>query len=156
MTPKITQRHSETDINVLGIVQRIIRHLPSNIYEGLQEIVILDSNPNNTNAFACYRRADRRIELYLDGITLWQPWLLKKTYLFPYLFIGMALGHELDHHVNRNGPGIDRETSAETNALRYVYPSLGLFKPIFRLISIIARARVNKRVHRIADKPGSR
>jgi len=35
-----------------------------------------------------------------------------------------------------------------------VYPSLGLFKPVYRLCSMIAR--VNKRVHRIADKPGSR
>ena len=153
MIPKIIEQHSEADINVLGIVQRIIKHLPSEILDGLQEIVITDTTPNR-NAFACYRRGEKRIELYLDGITLWQPWFLKKTYVFPYLFIGMALGHEIDHHVNRNRADTDREASAENNALRYVYPSLGLFKPVYRLCSLIAR--VNKRVHRIADKSGSR
>ena len=151
MNPKIIEQHSEADINVLAIVQRIIKHLSPETLDGLQEIVIMDTNPD-ANAFGCYRKAHKRIELYLDGITLWQPWLLKKTYLFPYLIIGMALGHEIDHHVNRDKVNIDREASAENNALPYVYPSLGLFKPVFRLFSLIARSRVNKSLKRDAAK----
>ena len=143
MTPKIIEKHSEGSVDVLGIVRRIIRHLPAETLDGLQEILIMDTNPDR-NAFGCYRKSNGRIELYLDGITHWQPWLLKKTYIFPYLIIGMALGHEIDHHVNRDKVNINLEASAENNALRYVYPSLGLFKPAFRLFSLIARSKVNK------------
>ncbi len=84
----------------------------------------------------------------MDGITLWQPWFLKKTYLFPYLVVGMALGHEIDHHVNRDKVNIDREASAESNALRYVYPSLGFFKPAFWLLSFLAGSKVKKSLKR--------
>ncbi len=138
MTPNIIENHSEKDVNVLRIVQRIIKYLPVNILHGLKEIVILDEN-NELDAFGCYKKSEKRIELYLDGITLWQPWLLKKTYVFPYLTIGMALGHEIDHHVNRDNMNINKETSAENNSLNYIYPSLGIFKPLFRIISILRK-----------------
>ena len=82
MTPNIIENHSEKDVNVLGIIQRIIKYLPSNIFDGLKEIAILDKS-NEVDAFGCYKKSEKRIELYLDGITLWQPWLLKKTYFFP-------------------------------------------------------------------------
>ncbi len=64
---------------------------------------------------------------------------LKVFYPFTYMVVGMAVGHELDHHVNRNNQGIDREASAEANIMTYVYPSLGIFKPAARVVSFIGR-----------------
>ncbi len=40
--------------------------------------------------------------------------------------IGLAMGHEIDHHVNRNNFEIDKEQSAVNMALSYIYPSLGI------------------------------
>jgi hypothetical protein len=142
MTPNIIENHTEKNVNVLKIVQRIIRDLPTNVTEGLEEIVILDKN-TEVDSFGCYKNRERRIELYLDGITLWQPWLLKKTYFFPYLSIGMVLGHEIDHHVNRNNSSIDREQSAEMNMMKYIYPSLGIFKP-FTNILLLLFTKINR------------
>ena len=131
MLPRVTEKHSETIVNVGGIVRRILKHLPSNTLDGLNEIVILDQCEER-NAFGCYRRQEKRIELYMDGLTLWQPWILKKTYVFPYICIGLALGHEIDHHVKRDRE-INKEMSAERNSLKYIYPSLGFFKPLVKL-----------------------
>ena len=129
--PWITENHSETTVNVVDIVRRILKHLPSETLDGLNEIVILDKN-EEVSAFGCYRRQEKRIELYMDGLTLWQPWILKKTYVFPYICVALALGHEIDHHVNRDND-IDKEMSAERDAFKYVYPSLGFFKPLVKL-----------------------
>ena len=137
MLPKIVEKHSETTVDVAGIVHRILKHLPSRTINGLLEVIILDKNDSHS-AFGCYRQNAGRIELYLDGITLWQPWLLKKTYIFPYLTIGMVLGHEIDHHVNRDKPEIEKEEAAETNWFTYVYPSLGPFKPFVRFFGWVA------------------
>ena len=63
MIPKIIEKHSERSVDVLGIVQRIVRHLPAETLDGLQEIAVLDTNPNR-NAFGCYRKDEGRIELY--------------------------------------------------------------------------------------------
>lgn len=140
MLPKIIENHSETAVNVAGIVRRILAHLPSEVLDELNEVIILDKN-NKHSAFGAYWKSHGRIELYLDGITLWLPWILKKTYVIPYLFIGTALGHELDHHVNRSNNMPDKEASAETNAFKYVYPSLGIFRPIATLVSSLMRKR---------------
>ncbi|HYA93206.1 MAG TPA: hypothetical protein VEK32_17090, partial [Thermodesulfobacteriota bacterium] len=53
-------------------------------------------------------------------------------FVLPYLLIGYALGHEIDHHVNRDRdmPEEEREKSAESNTMTYVYPSLGVLKPV--------------------------
>ncbi len=131
MIPRVIENHSETTVNVGGIVRRILKHLPSETLDGLNEIVILDKN-EEVSAFGCYRKQEKRIELYMDGLTLWQPWILKKTYVLPYICVGLALGHEIDHHVNRDHD-INKEISAERHALKYIYPSLGLLKPLVKL-----------------------
>ena len=77
--------------------------------------------------------------IYLDPILKWQPWILKKTYLFPFITIAMTLAHELDHHVNRNNHLIDREKSAEKNMFNYIYPSIGIFRPILKFLHYLSR-----------------
>ena len=133
MNPIITESHSESQVNVRGIVERMIRYQKSETIKDLNEIALLDNSIEN-RGFGCYRKADRRIEIYLDPILKWQPWILKKTYLFPFITIAMTLAHELDHHVNRNNHSIDREKSAEGNMFNYIYPAIGIFKPIMRFI----------------------
>ena len=131
MLPQITENHSETTVNVGGMVRRVLKHLPSEALDGLNEILILDKNEEGS-AFGCYRRQEKRIELYMDGLTLWQPSILKKTYVFPYICVALTLGHEIDHHVNRDRD-IDKEISAERNSFKYIYPSFGFFKPLVKL-----------------------
>jgi hypothetical protein len=126
--------HVEPSFDAKRIVERIIRYAPKPATDGLCEIVLLNTNEEE-NCFACYRRKEKRIELYLGDIIGWLPWILKKTYVIPYLFIGIALGHEFDHHVNRTKDNFDRENSAEHNTLKYIYPSLGIFKPFARIVS---------------------
>ena len=146
MLPNIIENHSETAVNVGGIVLRILKHLPSNTLDGLNEIAILDKN-EEISAFGCYWRREKRIELYLDGLTLWQPWILKKTYVFPYISIGLALGHEIDHHVSSEEDSTSREASAERNAFKYLYPSMGAFKPLVKLTYylILFYSKIRKR-----------
>ncbi len=133
MPLQIIENHRESVVNVKGIIDRIIKYLPTDILDGLNEIVLLNTNEEH-EAFGCYKRGEGRIELYIEDIIGWLPWLLKKTYIFPYLFLGMALGHEMDHHVNRNNDDVDKEISAEKNSMKYIIPSMGIFKPIVRII----------------------
>jgi hypothetical protein len=134
--PNIIVNHIDPDVDAVRIIQRILRFAPKDVLRDLTEIVLLDKN-HDENCFACYRGDKKRIELYLGDIIGWLPWILKRSYVIPYLFIGQALGHELDHHVNRHNKQIDREASAETNAIKYIYPSFGLFKPLVRLASYV-------------------
>jgi len=136
MPLRITEAYSECGVNVRKIVARIVKYAPPDSLQGLNEISILDKDPNNIG-FASYSRHEGRIELYVNDIIGWQPWLLKKSFIFPYIAIGMALGHEIDHHVSSQIDRTEREKSAENNALRYIYPSFGIFKPITKLISFI-------------------
>jgi len=138
MLPKIAECYSEFGVNVGRIVKRIIRHAPPSSLQGLNEIRIKDKDPDN-RCFSSYSKQGRRIELFVDDIIGWYPWLLKKSFILPYLAIGLALGHEIDHHVNRNHTRIDKEKSAESNALRYVYPSFGIFKPIARILFLLCK-----------------
>jgi hypothetical protein len=67
---------------------------------------------------ACLRR-ERAIELCVED---WNdfPWLLRVSYVFPYVVIGTVLGRGLDHHVNRTN-SLSRkagEQSAESKAAR--------------------------------------
>ena len=133
MKPIITEHHSEKVVKVRKIVDRIIRNQSIETLNGLNEISILDKMEPDI-AFGRYKRAEQKIEIYLDNILKWQPWLIKKTYLFPFITIAMALAHELDHHVNRNNNLIDREYSAEKNMLKYIYPAIGIFKPLIRFL----------------------
>jgi len=134
--PKIIESHSEYGVNIGKIVKRIIRYAPKTSIQGLKIIRILDKAPNS-KGFACYLKEEREIRLFVNDLIGWQPWLLKKSFIFPYLSVGLALGHEIDHHVNRNNETIDREIYAERNALKYVYPSLGVFKPLAKLFSFL-------------------
>ena len=145
MMPQIIENYSQCGVKVGKVVKRILKYAPPNSIEGLNEVLILDGDPQG-KAFACYERNARRIILYLDEIIGWQPWLLKKSYIFPYLSIGIALGHEIDHHVNRNQNSIDKEKSAESNILKYIYPSFGIFKPLFLISNFVL-----KPLHRIFD-----
>lgn len=144
MNPNIIESYTGCCVNVGRIVRRIIRYAPSRALDGLNAVIILDADPHD-RGFARYRKETREIEIYAHAIVEWQPWILKRTYLFPYLSIGLALGHEIDHHVNRDNEAIDPEQSAETNAFRYIYPSFGLFKPVAKIISILARTLGGRR-----------
>jgi len=138
MLPKIAESYSQIGVNVGRIVKRIIRYAPPSSLQGLNEIRIKDKDPDN-RCFSSYSKQGTRIELFVDDIVGWYPWLLKKSFILPYLAIGLALGHEIDHHVHRNHTSMDKEKSAESNALRYVYPSFGIFKPIARILFLLFR-----------------
>ena len=140
MALTIIENHSDCGVNIRKIIERIIKHAPPDCLDGLEEILILNKDPADTS-FAKYDKIQKRIEIYIDGIVGWQPWLLKKSYIFPYLTVGMALGHEIDHHVNRNNKAINKEKSAEKNALKYVYPSMGIFKPLVKIFSFIFKKK---------------
>jgi len=139
MQVEIVERYSPCGIDVGRIVRRIIRHAPPNSVADLQRIVLADKNPGDL-AFGCYHKESRQIELYVQSIVGDLPWALKKSYLIPYLFIGLALGHEIDHHVTRGSTARDRELSANANAMKYVYPSFGFLKPVYRLFASLVKS----------------
>jgi hypothetical protein len=140
MYPKIIAAYGEYGVNVGKIVQRIIKYAPKDSIKGLNTIRIVDKSPDKIG-FACYLKDHREIYLFVEDIIGWQPWLLKKTFIFPYITIGLALGHEIDHHVNRDNNTKDKERSAERNAIKYIYPSFGVFKPIALVYYLIIRIR---------------
>ena len=115
------------------IVHRILSHLSPDILDGLNEVRLLESH---NRAFACHKKDEAAIEIYIGELLGdFPPIFLKLFYPFTYMVVGMAVGHELDHHLNRNHDEIDREASAEKNIMKYVYPSLGIFKPAVRIFS---------------------
>lgn len=130
---QIIESFSNCGVNVRRIVNRVLAKAPEGCTDGLKQIKILDSDPEG-RGFACYLRKEREIRLFVKELIGWQPWILKKTFIFPYLIVGIALAHEIDHHVNRNNFKINKEESAERNAFKYLYPSLGIFKPLIRTI----------------------
>lgn len=134
MPPRIVEAYSHRGVDVARIVKRVVKYAPRYSLEGLEEILILDKDPRNIG-FASYHRKEKRIELYVSDIIGWQPWILRKSYIFPYMVVAMALGHEIDHHVRREADQADKEECAEGNVLRYVYPSFGIFKPVIWLLS---------------------
>ena len=140
MYPKIIASYGEYGVNIGKIVQRIIKYAPEDSIQGLNAVRIVDKSPDN-RGFACYLKDHREIYLFVDDIIGWQPWLLKKTIIFPYLTIGLALGHEIDHHVNRENNKIDKEISAERNALKYIYPSFGIFKFLAKVFYFFFKGR---------------
>jgi hypothetical protein len=138
MVKIINRYQSEQNLLAEKIVNRIMRYAPPEFITGLEAIELLDRDLRD-NSFSSYNHANRRIELYVGDIIGWQPWILRKSYIYLYLFIGIALGHEIDHHVNRDTilSNYDREKSAENNALKYIYPSFGAFRPLVKLFSLI-------------------
>jgi hypothetical protein len=139
MQSKIIENYTMLGVDVAHIARRILSHLPPDIFEGLNEVRILDRNDNHA-AFACYRKSEGIIEIYVADLLGFLPgFLLKLLYPFTYMVVGIAVAHELDHHVTRNNRRIDREASAEASIMRYVYPSLGIFKPAARMISFIGQ-----------------
>jgi hypothetical protein len=137
MEPVIVENYGNVGVDIAHIVRRILSHLSPDVLEGLREVRLLEKHDH---AFACYKKGEGAIEIYLaDLLGFLPPIFWKAFYPFTYLVVGMAVGHELDHHVNRNNDEIDREASAEANLIRYVYPSLGVFKPAVRMISFIGR-----------------
>ena len=149
MAPKIIESYTTCGVDVGRIVKRILRFLDPERLEDLKAINLLDSH--HPPLLGQYRKKDAEIDIYVQEILGWQPWLLRKTFVFPYLTIGLTLGHEIDHYANRDN-NIDQEYSAEMNAFRYVYPSLGIFKPVYRAIGCILRLVMKHR--RIRDLDG--
>jgi hypothetical protein len=140
MEPKIIENYTKIGVNVGNIVRRILSHLSADILEGLREVRVLDRN-NAHPAFGCYLKDEGAIEIYVADLLGDFPRIfLKLFYPFSYIVVGMAVGHELDHHVNRNNHEIDREASAEASIMKYIYPSLGIFKPAVRTVSFLARS----------------
>jgi hypothetical protein len=138
MGPIIVENYRDVGVDVAHIVHRILSHLSPEVLEGLHEVRLLEKHDH---AFACYKKEEGAIEIYLvDLLGFLPPIFWKAFYPFTYLVVGMAVGHELDHHVNRNNDEIDREASAEANIMKYVYPSVGVFKPAARTISFLARS----------------
>lgn len=135
---KIIEAYSECGVDAGYIVRRIMSYLPTDEVGGIREVRLLDYSPGR-KGFARYITDECTIEVFIREIVDWQPWLLKKSFFFPYLAIGLALGHELDHHVHRAENGEEKERSAELNAMKYVYPSLGVFKPLVWLVGLLAR-----------------
>jgi len=137
MQPTVIENYRDIGVDVGHIVRRILSHLSPETLEGLHEVRLLEKHDH---AFACYKKEEGAIEIYVADLLGYLPRiLLKPFYPFTYMVVGMAVGHELDHHVNRNKHEIDREASAEANIMRYVYPSLGIFKPAARMSSFLGR-----------------
>jgi len=133
MLPKVTENYTRVGVDVGRIVHRILSHLSPDILDGLNEVRLLE---NHNHAFACYKKDEAAIEIYIaELLGDFRPIFLKLFYPFTYMLVGMAVGHELDHHLNRDDDEIDREASAEENIMKYVYPSLGIFKPTVRIVS---------------------
>lgn len=80
MNPIISENHSETKVNVRRILKRMIKYQKPETLKDLNEIAILD-NSIEDKGFGRYKRAERKIEIYLDPILKWQPWIIKKTLL---------------------------------------------------------------------------
>jgi len=137
-SPVIITQYTPCGVNVEKIIKRIVKYIPKGYLEGLREIAILDLDPRK-KGFASYWSRTGRIELYVKDIIGWQPWVIKKSFVIPYLSLGLALGHEIDHHVTRNQTTHNKEKQAESNAYRYIYPSFGIFKPLAKLISLFFR-----------------
>ena len=147
MQPKVIEKYTKVGVDAGRIVRRILSHLPPSILEGLREVQLLDRNDTHP-AFGCYRKDDGTIEIYMADLLGDFPQIfLRLLYPLTYVVVGMAVAHELDHHVTRNNLEIDREASAEANIMKYVYPSLGIFKPAVRIISFSARS-----LHRLREK----
>jgi hypothetical protein len=139
MIPRIIESYSPCGVNVGRIVKRIIRYIEPEILDGLDAINLVDIH-TSCRGFARYRKDCAQIDIYVNEILGWQPWLLRKSFLFPYLSIGLCLGHEIDHHVHRDIDSVDEsERLANTNAFRYIYPSIGIFKPVFKATVFMLR-----------------
>jgi hypothetical protein len=78
MPPKIVVSYSKCGVSVGKIVKRIIKHAPPSSISGLNEIKLLNRDPDGVG-FARYCKKERKIELFVDDIIGWQPWLLKKA-----------------------------------------------------------------------------
>jgi len=138
MHPKIIEDYQCCGVDVRKIVGTMIRHAPKGCLDGLDTVEILDSSPGG-KGFACYHKESRRIHLFVRNLIAWQPWLLRKSVVFPYLTIGLALGHEIDHHVNRDNEEVEKEVHAEAKALDYIFPFFLIVKPIKKLVTYLRK-----------------
>jgi hypothetical protein len=138
MYPRVIEDYRECGVDIGKIVRTMIRHAPSGCLDGLDEVEILDSSPEG-RGFARYLKEQRRIQLFVRELIAWQPWLLRKSVVFPYLAIGLALGHEIDHHLNRDNEEVEKEQYAEANALNYIYPFFFVTKPIRKVATFLRK-----------------
>jgi hypothetical protein len=134
--------YTECGVRVDKMIDRLVKYAPRESLRDLNEIRLLDKDPTDVG-IARYFREDKRIELYISDLVGWMPWILKKTYLFPYSIIAHAFGHELDHHVRRDDhlSKADYEKSADVNSRHYTFPSFGIFKPLVKLVIFILKKK---------------
>lgn len=139
--------HPIRGINIAAMVRRMVEHIPGTVLEGLTEITLLNTHEKY---FSRYVREEGRIELYVGDIVGWQPWILKKTYFFPYLCIGIELGIGLEQHVYYRTVYNGKEYRS-TYPFMYIYPSLGIFKIIIKPILYMIKLyyRVKQRLQKI-------
>ncbi len=147
MSFQIIESYSNCGVDVAKIIRRIIRFAPQSSIKDLKIIRLVDKD-SYSRGFGCYFKKEKEIRIFVKEIIDWQPWILKKTIIFPYLTIAVTLGHEIDHHVNRNNENIDMEKSAAINALKYVYPSFGIFKPVVKIILFFVDLFKRKKIKR--------
>ena len=147
MDPLIMEIHPIRGINIAAMVRRMVKHIPGTVLEGLTEITLLNTQEKY---FSRYVKEEGRIELYVGDIVGWQPWVLKKTYFFPYLCIGIELGIGLEQHVYYRTVYNGKEYRP-TYPFMYIYPSLGIFKIIIKPILYMIKLyyRVKQRLQKI-------
>lgn len=95
----------------------------------------LDTHPE---FFSRYLRDESRIDLYLENIVGSQPWLLKKTYFFPYLFICIEPGCGIESHVYRDSVPFGEEYIT-VNPFKYILPALGVFRYLMKPMRYVYR-----------------
>lgn len=126
----IINNYRPCGVNAEPIVQRIMSFVD---VAGINEIRLLEYSTAGER-FSRYLREKQNIELFVHDIVGWQPVIPRKSFVIPYLAIGIVLGREIDHHVR---PAVHDELSTLQNALGYIYPSFGLFKPLGKLMAFV-------------------
>jgi len=140
MYPRVIEDYQKCGVDVGKIVRTMISHAPEGCLDGLDTVEILDSSPEG-RGFACYWKDRRRIQLFVRDLIAWQPWLFRETVVLPYLTIGLALGHEIDHHLSRDNEEAEKEQHAEVNALNYIYPFFVVMNPIRKVVTFPRKRR---------------
>jgi hypothetical protein len=126
----IINNYRPCGVNAERIVQRVMAFVD---VTGINEVRLLEHSMTGER-FSRYLREKQNIELYVHDIIGWQPMILRKTFVIPYLAISVVLGREIDHHVR---PDDHDELTTLHNALKYVYPSFGIFKPFGKLMAYV-------------------
>ena len=80
MTIIVSENHSEKQVNVKSIVDRVLKYQKPETIDGLNEITLIDNHQEDV-AFGCYKKSARKIEIYIEPTIERIPWILKKDWL---------------------------------------------------------------------------